>query len=100
MIDIMNYDTITVISSVCKAILQYCANSHPFEERTLALDQPVKIGRLLAKAKVSPHNGIFDCKVLSRNHALLWHENGKFFLQDTKSSNGTFVNNHRLSKSG
>lgn len=100
MIEIMNYDTITVTSSVCKAILQYCANSHPFEERTLALDQPVKIGRLLAKAKVSPHNGIFDCKVLSRNHALLWHENGKFFLQDTKSSNGTFVNNHRLSKSG
>lgn len=96
----MSYDTKTVTGSVCKAVLQYCANSHPFEERTLALDQPVKIGRLLAKAKVSPHNGIFDCKVLSRNHALLWHENGKFFLQDTKSSNGTFVNNHRLSKSG
>lgn len=100
MIENMSYDTNTVSGSVCKAILQYCANSHPFEERTLALDQPVKIGRLLAKAKVSPHNGIFDCKVLSRNHALLWHENGKFFLQDTKSSNGTFVNNHRLSKSG
>lgn len=99
-IENMSYDTNTVCGSVCKAILQYCANSHPFEERTLALDQPVKIGRLLAKAKVSPHNGIFDCKVLSRNHALLWHENGKFFLQDTKSSNGTFVNNHRLSKSG
>ncbi|XP_050419857.1 sarcolemmal membrane-associated protein [Adelges cooleyi] len=96
----MSYDTKTVTGSVCKAILQYCANSHPFEERTLTLDQPVKIGRLLAKAKVSPNNGIFDCKVLSRNHALLWHENNKFFLQDTKSSNGTFVNNHRLSKSG
>lgn len=100
MIENMSYDTIKVTGSVCKAVLQYCANSHPFEERTLALDQPVKIGRLLAKARVSPHNGIFDCKVLSRNHALLWHENGKFFLQDTKSSNGTFVNNHRLSKSG
>lgn len=100
MIENMSYDTNTVTGSVCKAVLQYCANSHPFEERTLALDQPVKIGRLLAKAKVTPHNGIFDCKVLSRNHALLWHDNGKFFLQDTKSSNGTFVNNHRLSKSG
>lgn len=99
MIENMSYDTKTVTSS-CKAILQFCANSHPFEERTLCLDQPVKIGRLLAKAKVSLNNGIFDCKVLSRNHALLWHENGKFFLQDTKSSNGTFVNNHRLSKSG
>ncbi|XP_025425311.1 sarcolemmal membrane-associated protein [Sipha flava] len=100
-IENMSYDTKTVTGgSVCKAVLQYCANSHPFEERTLSLDQPVKIGRLLAKAWVSPNNGIFDCKVLSRNHALLWHENGKFFLQDTKSSNGTFVNNHRLSKSG
>lgn len=99
-IENMNCDTNTVTGPVCKAVLQYCVNSHPFEERTLALDQPVKIGRLLAKAKVSPYNGIFDCKVLSRNHALLWHENGKFFLQDTKSSNGTFVNNHRLSKSG
>jgi len=30
----------------------------------------------------------------------LWydHKNEKFFLQDTKSSNGTFVNNQRLSK--
>ena len=37
-------------------------------------------------------------QVLSRNHALLWYENGKFYLQDTKSSNGTFVNNQRLSK--
>ncbi len=36
--------------------------------------------------------------VLSRNHALIWYENGKFYLQDTKSSNGTFVNNQRLSK--
>ena len=39
-----------------------------------------------------------DPQVLSRNHALLWYENGKFYLQDTKSSNGTFVNNQRLSK--
>lgn len=100
-IENMSYDTKTVTGgSVCKAVLQYCANSHPFEERTLFLDQPVKIGRLLAKTWASSNNGIFDCKVLSRNHALLWHENGKFFLQDTKSSNGTFVNNHRLSKSG
>lgn len=100
MIESMSYDTKRVTGSVCKAVLQCCPNSHPFEERVLTLDLPVKIGRLLAKAKVNPHSGIFDCKVLSRNHALLWHENGKFYLQDTKSSNGTFVNNHRLSKSG
>ncbi|KAK3860208.1 hypothetical protein Pcinc_033728 [Petrolisthes cinctipes] len=67
-------------------------------ERTLVLDQPVKIGRSVARARPATNNAIFDCKVLSRNHALLWYENGKFYLQDTKSSNGTFVNNQRLSK--
>ena len=52
----------------------------------------------MARARPSNANAIFDCKVLSRNHALIWYETGKFYLQDTKSSNGTFVNNQRLSK--
>ncbi len=48
-----------------------------FEERKICLDKPCKIGRSVAKIKPEPNNAIFDCKVLSRNHALLWHENGK-----------------------
>ncbi|KAL7640358.1 UNVERIFIED_CONTAM: hypothetical protein RMT77_008631 [Armadillidium vulgare] len=80
------------------AILQCRPNSHPFPDRTLILDEPVKIGRSVARARPAANNAIFDCKVLSRNHALLWYENGKFYLKDTKSSNGTFVNNYRLSK--
>ncbi|XP_018326274.1 sarcolemmal membrane-associated protein isoform X2 [Agrilus planipennis] len=87
-------------SNMCaKAVLISRPNSHPFQERTLALDQPVKIGRSVARARATSTNAIFDCKVLSRHHAVLWYENGKFFLQDTKSSNGTFVNNTRLSSS-
>ncbi|XP_049846370.1 sarcolemmal membrane-associated protein isoform X6 [Schistocerca gregaria] len=82
-----------------RAVLICRPNSHPFQERSLVLDQPVKIGRSVARARAAQNNAIFDCKVLSRNHALLWYENGKFYLQDTKSSNGTFVNNQRLSKS-
>ena len=41
-------------------------------------------------------------QVLSKAHALLLHEpdTDKFFLMDTGSSNGTFVNNIRLSKAG
>ncbi|KAG8253200.1 hypothetical protein J6590_040859 [Homalodisca vitripennis] len=70
------------------------------DDRTLSLEQPVKIGRSVARARAAQSNGIFDCKVLSRNHALIWYNNGKFYLQDTKSSNGTFINNQRLSKSG
>ncbi|XP_078384658.1 uncharacterized protein LOC144667143 isoform X1 [Oculina patagonica] len=73
-------------------------NSHPFEERRVPLTEPVKIGRSVAKSRPATNNCIFDCKVLSRNHAILWYEDGKFYLQDTKSSNGTFVNNVRLSK--
>ncbi|KAJ3644842.1 hypothetical protein Zmor_022543 [Zophobas morio] len=79
-----------------KAVLICRPNSHPFQERTLTLDQPVKVGRSVARARATATNAIFDCKVLSRHHALLWYENGKFYLQDTKSSNGTFVNNNRL----
>lgn len=83
-----------------KGILICRDNSHPFQERTLTLEQPVKIGRSVARARAAPNNAIFDCKVLSRNHALLWYSSGKFYLQDTCSSNGTFVNNQRLSASG
>ena len=83
---------------VAQAVLICRPNSHPFNDRTLSLEQAVKIGRSVARARATPGNAIFDCKVLSRNHALLWYEAGKFYLQDTKSSNGTFVNNQRLSK--
>ena len=86
------------ISGVARACLICRPNSHPFNDRNLALDQAVKVGRSVARARATSTNAIFDCKVLSRNHALLWYEAGKFYLQDTKSSNGTFVNNQRLSK--
>lgn len=83
-----------------KGILICRDNSHVFQERTLSLEQPVKIGRSVARARAANNNAIFDCKVLSRNHALLWYSAGKFYLQDTRSSNGTFVNNQRLSATG
>jgi len=81
-----------------RATLLCRPNSHPFNDRNLVLDQEIKIGRSVARSKPTLNNAIFDCKVLSRNHAVLWYSLGKFYLQDTKSSNGTFVNNQRLSK--
>ncbi|XP_035239254.1 sarcolemmal membrane-associated protein-like isoform X2 [Anguilla anguilla] len=76
-----------------------CQNSYPFQERHVYLREPVKIGRAVARSPPAKNNAIFDCKVLSRNHALLWfdHNSGKFYLQDTGSSNGTFINSTRLS---
>ncbi|XP_034440319.1 sarcolemma associated protein a isoform X6 [Hippoglossus hippoglossus] len=75
-------------------------NSHPFQERHVYLEEPVKIGRSVARCRPAQNNATFDCKVLSRNHALVWfdHKTGKFYLQDTKSSNGTFINSQRLSR--
>jgi len=64
------------------------------------LDVPAKVGRAHKEDKADASNGYFDCKVLSRQHSLLMFEEGKFFLMDTGSSNGSFINNIRLSKSG
>ena len=50
--------------------------------------------------KADSSNGLFDCKVLSRQHAMLIYEDERFYILDTGSSNGTFVNNIRLSKTG
>ncbi|NXX89381.1 SLMAP protein, partial [Centropus bengalensis] len=78
------------------AIFTCRPNSHPFQERHVYLDEPVKIGRSVARCRPAQNNATFDCKVLSRNHALVWfdHKTGK--VRDTKSSNGTFINSQRL----
>ncbi|XP_053671848.1 sarcolemmal membrane-associated protein [Anopheles nili] len=85
---------------VARALLICRPNSHPFNNRTLYLEPgaQAKVGRSVARIRVSENNAIFDCKVLSRNHAVLWYKDGRFFIKDTASSNGTFINNLRLSQ--
>lgn len=60
-------------------VLFYCRanNGETIEERQIYLDKQCKIGRSVAKVKPESNNAIFDCKVLSRNHALLWYEANK-----------------------
>ncbi|GMR48127.1 hypothetical protein PMAYCL1PPCAC_18322 [Pristionchus mayeri] len=85
------------------AVLSPFGQSHAFEERKVKVgpeDDPLKIGRAVARLKPCQDNAIFDCKVLSRNHAVLYYDDGSFYLKDTKSSNGTFVNNDRLASTG
>ena len=62
-------------------------------------EQPLKIGRQTNNKTVpKPDNGFFDSKVLSRQHAEIYSDTeGKIFIRDVKSSNGTFVNGRRLS---
>lgn len=65
----------------------------------MAPDPPQKIGRQ-TNNKTTPKqdNGYFDSKVLSRQHAEIWADaNGRIWIRDVKSSNGTFVNGTRLS---
>lgn len=59
----------------------------------------LRVGRQTnAKTVPTPLNGYFDSKVLSRQHAEIWADkSGKIWIRDVKSSNGTFVNGHRLS---
>uniref|UniRef100_A0A0K0ENL0 FHA domain-containing protein n=1 Tax=Strongyloides stercoralis TaxID=6248 RepID=A0A0K0ENL0_STRER len=80
------------------------ANSHLFERRKVFVpdseSKAITIGRSVGKSRPSSDNAVFDCKVLSRHHAIMWWEEGTFYIKDTKSSNGTFVNSERLSKTG
>ncbi|KAJ8083970.1 hypothetical protein AAF712_000866 [Marasmius tenuissimus] len=64
-------------------------------------ERPVNLGRQINERSTPEEgNGIFDSKVLSRQHASVWEEGGKIFIKDSKSSNGTFVNGERLSPEG
>lgn len=41
-------------------------------------------------------DGFFDSRVLSRNHAELFIKEGTLYIRDLKSSNGTFLNDEKL----
>lgn len=84
------------------AILALLPMNGTFERKQINLPfypEVLRIGRQTnAKTLPTPVNGYFDSKVLSRQHAEVWADrNGKVFIRDVKSSNGTFVNGQRLS---
>ncbi|KAF9188834.1 hypothetical protein BGZ51_000292 [Haplosporangium sp. Z 767] len=59
----------------------------------------LKIGRFTDK-QAFPNRVTFKSKVVSRGHAEIYTEQGKFYIRDTKSSSGTFLNHARLSPPG
>ncbi|KAF7313987.1 RING-type domain-containing protein [Mycena chlorophos] len=80
----------------------------PIARDLRAADSALRIGRFtdrsglgLAAVNAQSTNKIaFKSKVVSRAHAEVWVEEGtppKFFIRDTKSSSGTFLNHVRLS---
>jgi hypothetical protein len=83
-------------------VLYLLSMNGTFERKTISVPfypDSLRIGRQTnAKTVPTPANGFFDSKVLSRQHAEIWAErNGKIWIRDVKSSNGTFVNGTRLS---
>lgn len=74
-----------------------------FDRKTITVPyhpDTLRIGRQTNKSTTpTTVNGFFDSKVLSRQHAEIWADRatGKIYIRDIKSSNGTFVNNTRLS---
>ena len=64
-------------ADVPKIVLAPHERSHQFNKRECIMNEPLKVGRSVDKKRISPNNLIFECRVLSRNHALIWFENGK-----------------------
>lgn len=64
-------------ADVPKIVLAPHERSHQFNKRECIVNEPLKVGRSVDKKRISPNNLIFECRVLSRNHALIWFENGK-----------------------
>lgn len=84
-------------------VLYLLSMNGTFERKTIVVPfapDSLRIGRQTNQKTVpTPTNGFFDSKVLSRQHAEIYAErNGKIFIRDVKSSNGTFVNGTRLSQ--
>ena len=84
------------------AVLALLPMTGTFERKQIMIPfypEVLRIGRQTnAKTVPTTSNGFFDSKVLSRQHAEVWAEkNGKIWIRDVKSSNGTFVNGVRLS---
>src|ERR1041384_5480843 len=66
---------------------------HGTEQRTLYLDHsPFSVGRKVEKDLVIPVPRV------SRDHALIISENGKFFVEDQGSKHGTFVNGEKIQR--
>ncbi|KAJ2742775.1 hypothetical protein GGI20_004233 [Coemansia sp. BCRC 34301] len=68
--------------------------------RDVAEGSILKVGRFTEKVSQQMSRIAFKSKVVSRSHAEIWTEGGQFFIKDTKSSSGTFLNHMRLSPPG
>ncbi|KAJ2808993.1 hypothetical protein H4R20_000461 [Coemansia guatemalensis] len=69
-------------------------------DRDVSESTLLKVGRFTEKVSQQMSRIAFKSKVVSRSHAEIWTEGGQFYIRDTKSSSGTFLNHMRLSPPG
>ncbi|KAI8866975.1 SMAD/FHA domain-containing protein, partial [Ramicandelaber brevisporus] len=70
-------------------------------DRDVPVGTVIKIGRFTDRVSHMANRIAFKSKVVSRAHAEVWtDDNSHFYIKDTKSSSGTFLNNVRLSPAG
>lgn len=88
--------------AAAKMILTAEKNSGKFSDRVLVLGEgeQVGVGRSTRELRPDTENAVFDSRVLSKHQATLIFNRGQFLLRDSGSSNGSFINNFRLSKPG
>ncbi|KZV85294.1 SMAD/FHA domain-containing protein [Exidia glandulosa HHB12029] len=72
-----------------------------FESRVLELgEDPIEVGRrstpAQAAAQITRQNAYFTTKAISRRHALIWYSDGKIWMEDMGTPNGTYLNSVRL----
>lgn len=81
------------------------SNHIPTVERIAKNETIFRVGRLTdrtdnSKSRPELAPVVFRSKVVSRSHAQLSVKDGQWFVQDVKSSSGTFLNHVRLSPQG
>jgi len=88
--------------AAAKVILSAERSSGKFSDRVLLLGEgdQVGVGRSTRELRPDTNNAVFDSRVLSKHQATLIFNRGEFLLRDSGSSNGSFINNFRLSKPG
>jgi len=82
-------------------VLSMEPSSEMFDARVLTVENdPILISRSSKERGAEKNNAFFNCKVLSKPHAMLTCVKGNLYLTDKASKNGTFINSFRLSKAG
>jgi hypothetical protein len=84
------------------AVLRLSSTNGTFESITISVPfypDVINIKRRTDQSIImAPQDVHFVSTTISRRHAAIWaDDNGKIWIRDTKSTNGTFVNGHRLS---